>query len=270
MPEKLRVGISSGHFDWKTLDDAFRRCREEWDLDVLEIWSEQIGFPPDKETLGKLKHLSAERGVALSYHAPFVGQYDLAQSDPGRSAMAVRELITIAGRMHAEFLVVHLGSNADKASGLRTAMSALSQNQGLIEKVRLKITVEVVPTLWGRQIGDTPEDFENLFRSLDRPWLGFNLDFAHAQLNKNLDVMIDRLAAKLTYAHVHDTRGDVDEHLGYGMGIIDWPHALKRVLSRGFRGPFIVEFPEFQGLERIQRFLLDIRNLSAEADAVSA
>ena len=270
MSEKLRVGISSGHFEWKALDEAFKRCREGWGLDVLEIWSEQIGFPPDKETTSALRHLSAEHGVALAYHAPFVGQYDLAQSDASRSAMVLRELITIAGRMQAEFLVVHLGSNADKAAGLRTAMSALSQNAGLIEKVHLKIAVEVVPALWGRQIGDAPEDFETLFRALDRPWLGFNLDFAHAQLNKNLDAMIDRLSNRLIYAHVHDTRGDLDEHLGYGMGVIDWPHALQRVLATGFRGPFVIEFPEFHGSERMQRFLDDLRTWAAAADAVAS
>lgn len=266
--EPLRIGISSGHFEWKTLEEAFRRCREGWGLDVLEIWSEQIGFPPDKETCAALRHLSAVHKIALSYHAPFLGQYDLAHSDPSRSAMILHELIGVCGRIHAEFLVVHLGSNPDKAAGLRGAMSALAQNQGLIEKQRLKVVVEVVPTLWGHQVGDVPEDFEQLFRTLDRPWLGFNLDFGHAHLNKNFDALIERLAHKLMYAHVQDTRGDLDEHLGYGMGVIDWPYALRRALATGFRGPFVIEFPEFHGLEHIDKFLHDLRAHAAAADAL--
>jgi sugar phosphate isomerase/epimerase len=264
--EPLRIGISSGHFEWKTLEEAFKRCREGWGFDVLEIWSDQIGFPPDRETSSSLRRLSAAHGMALSFHAPFVGQYDLAQADSSRSAMALNELIGVCGRIHAEFLVVHLGSSLDKEAGLRGAMSALAQNQGMIEKLRLKVVVEVVPTLWGHQVGDVPEDFERLFRTIDRSWLGFNLDFGHAQLNRNLDALIDRLGHKLMYAHVQDTRGDLDEHLGYGMGIIDWPRALRRALATGFRGPFVIEFPEFHGLERIDRFLSDLRAHAAAAD----
>ncbi len=267
MSEPLRIGISSGHFEWKTLEEAFRRCREGWGLDVLEIWSDQIGFPPDKETCATLRHLATAHHMALSYHAPFLGQYDLAQRDASRSAMILHELIGVCGRIHAEFLVVHLGSNPDKPAGLRAAMSALAQNQGSIEKLRLKIVVEVVPTLWGHQVGDVPEDFEQLFRTIDRSWLGFNLDFGHAQLNKNFDVLVDRLSHKLMYANVQDTRGDLDEHLGYGMGVIDWPHALRRALATGFRGPFIIEFPEFHG-DCIEKFLRDLRAQAAAADAL--
>lgn len=264
---KLRIGISSGHFEWKGLREAFRRCHDEWELNLLEVWSEQIGFPPDKETAASLKQLSQEFGVAVSYHAPFTGQYDLAQSDPARSALVLRELITVCGRIHAEFLIVHLGSNPDKATGLRGAMSAIIQNISLIERLHLKIAVEVVPSLWGRQVGDLPEDFERLFRTVDRPWLGLNLDYGHAQLNKNLDPFLDKLGHKISYAHVQDTRGDLDEHLPYGMGKVDWPHALTRTLATGFRGPFVIEFPEFHGTDKFKAFLNDIHSLAATADA---
>jgi sugar phosphate isomerase/epimerase len=201
--------------------------------------------------------------MALGYHAPFVGQYDLAQSDPGKSAMVLRELLGICSRIRAEFLVVHLGSNPDKAVGLRGAMSAIAQNQGLIEKMRLKIAVEVVPGLWGHQVGVTPGDFEPLFRAMDRPWLGLNLDYGHAQLNKNLHEFITKLGHKIIYAHVQDTRGDLDEHLGYGMGVIDWKKALASTLATGFRGPFIIEFPEFHGADKVARFIDDLRMLAA-------
>ena len=268
MGESLRVGISSGHFEWKVLEEAFRRCRTDWGFDTLEVWSEQIGFPPDKETCGELRRLSAEYDVAIGYHAPFVGQYDLAQSDPARSALVLRELLGVCGRIRAEFLVVHLGSNRDKDVGLRGAMSAFAQNQGLIEKQRLKIAVEVVPTLWGHQVGDMPADFESLFRAFDRPWLGLNLDYGHAQLNRNLHEFIDRLGRKILYAHVQDTRGDLDEHLGYGMGVIDWKQALGRTLATGFRGPFVIEFPQFHGADKTEHFLDNLRALAAAADAM--
>lgn len=266
---ELRTGISSGHFEWRDLDEAFRRCRQEWGFDVLEIWSEQIGFPPDRKTCAELRRLSRQHGIALGYHAPFVGEYDLGRSDVARSGLVLRELLEVCSRIHAEFLVVHLGSNPDKEAGLRSAMSAFSQNQILIEKHGLKIAVEVTPAVWGNQVGDTVEAFEQLFRTIDKPWLGLNLDYGHAQLNESLHAFIDRLGPKIIYAHVQDTRGDLDEHLGYGMGIIDWEQALRKTIEAGFRGPFVVEYPEFHGVDKTERFLRDLKTYAGITEAGS-
>ena len=266
MKTPLRIGISSGHFEWKSLEEAFRRCRSEWGFDTLELWSEQIGFPPNKETCEEIRRLRRKYDLSLGYHAPFIGDYDLAQSDAARSAMVLRELLGVCAHIHAEFLVVHLGSNADKQLGLRCAMSGFAQNRGLIEKHNVKIALEVVPTLWGRQVGDTVADFELCFRAVDRPWLGLNLDYGHAQLNGNLAEFIEKLGHKILYAHVQDTRGDLDEHLGYGMGVIDWKQALTGTLDAGFRGPFVVEYPYFHGPDKIERFLHDLRALTKIAD----
>lgn len=265
MGASLRTGISSGHFEWKCLEDAFRRCRSQWDFDTIEIWSEQIGFPPDRETSAELKRLSREHNVAVAYHAPFVGDYNLAGSDAARSALVLRELLGVCHRIHAEFLVLHLGSSGDKQTGLRRAMSAFAQNELFIEKHRMKIAVEVVPAVWGSQVGDTVADFQELFRTIDKPWLGLNLDYGHAQINGSLHEFIEKLGHKILYAHVQDTRGDLDEHLGYGMGTVDWRRALRETLETGFRGPFVIEYGEFHGPEVTERFLRDLRTLAAAA-----
>jgi len=265
----LRIGISSGHFEWKSFEEAFSRCRSEWGFDTLELWSEQIGFPPNKEICDEIRGLRRKYNLSLGYHAPFVAGYELAQSDASRSAMVLRELLGVCAHLHVEFLVVHLGANLDKPLGLRCAMSGIAQNRGLIEKHNVKIALEVVPTLWGRQIGDTVEDFELLFRTIDRPWLGLNLDYGHAQLNGTLAEFIEKLGDKIIYAHVQDTRGDLDEHLGYGMGVIDWQRALTATLETGFRGPFVVEYPSFHGPDKTERFLHDLRSLAKIVDARS-
>jgi sugar phosphate isomerase/epimerase len=146
-------------------------------------------------------------------------------------------------------------------------MSAISQNVVTIEKLRLRIALEIVPSLWGNQVGDRVEDFEHLFRNIDRHWLGLALDYGHARLNRNLDQVIERLGERIIYAHVNDNRGDADEHLGYGMGVIDWGNALRATLRSGFRGPFVVEYPEFHGADKTERFLQDLRGYLREVQA---
>jgi len=270
MGEPLRTGISSGHFEWKDIEHAFRRCRDEWAFDILEIWGEQLGYPPPKGTGRELKRLSNEYGVAVSYHAPFFGQYDLACHNPSRSGLILNELLTVCKRCGVEFLIVHLGSNPDRQAGLRSALSAISQNLVTIEKLKLRLAVEIVPSLWGNQVGDRVEDFESLFRSMDRHWLGLALDYGHARLNNNLEEVIERLDDRIIYAHINDNKGEADEHLGYGMGVIDWGEALRETLRAGFRGPFVIEYPEFHGLDKTERFLQDLRDYHQEIEALES
>jgi sugar phosphate isomerase/epimerase len=266
---RLRTGISSGHFDWQTLEEAFRRCRNDWGFDVLEIWSEQIGYPPDRKVCADVKVLAEKHEIAIGYHAPLFGEYDLARHGASQGGLIIRELLQVCNRMRVEFLTIHLGTNPDRQAGLRSAMSAISQNGLQIEKQRVKIAIECVPTVWGNQVGDRVEDFELIFRALDHPWLGLNLDFGHAQLNRNLDQFIARVGDRIIYCHIHDNRGDIDEHLGYGMGTIDWTRSLRALLSTGFRGPFVIEYPEMHGADKTARFLADLRTHCISCDALN-
>lgn len=255
MSKELVTGISSGHLDWKTLEELFTRCQREWGFQVVEIWSEQVGYPPDRQTTAELRRLAVKHDMRLAYHAPLHGDYDLAHRDAARAGLVLREVLRVCGRIGIEFLVVHLGTNPARERGLRSAMSAFAQNRGLIVKQKTKIVIENVPTVWGDQVGDRVGDFEAVFRVVDQPWLGLCLDYGHASLNGNLFEILEKLGSRLMYTHVHDNRGEGDDHLGYGMGTIDWSKALRETLKLDFTGPFVIEFPEFHGRDKAERFL---------------
>ena len=258
MIEGLITGISSGHLEWKSLDELFRRARHELGLDLVEIWSEQIGYPPDRESCAELRRLAAEHNVLLGYHGPLHGDYELAHRDPSRAAAVLHEILHVCARIGVRYLVMHLGSNPDRQLGLRSAMSALAQNRLLIEKQRLTLVLEVVPSAWTDQVGDRVSDFEAIFSIFDKPWLGLCLDYGHASLNGNLFEILDKLGDRILYAHINDNNGLADDHLGFGMGKVDWTRALRQTFKTPFRGPFVIEYPEFHGRDKTQRFLTDL------------
>jgi len=252
------TGISSGHLEWKTLTELFQRSRKEFGFDLIEIWSEQIGYPPTREVCSELRKLAKEHNIILGYHGPLHGDYDLAHRDATRAGMVLREILRVTARIGVTYLVMHLGSNPDRQLGLQSAMSALAQNRVLIEKQNIHIVLEVVPTVWGDQVGDLVSDYETIFSAIDKPWLGLCLDYGHASLNGNLFEFIDKLGHKILYAHVNDNQGKSDDHLGFGMGTVDWTRALRESLKVGFEGPFVVEYPEFHGRDKTERFLTDL------------
>ena len=120
--------------------------------------------------------------------------------------------------------------------------------------------------MWGDQVGDLVSDFETIFSAIDKPWLGICLDYGHAWLNGNLFEFLDKLGHKLMYTHVHDNQGEADDHLGFGMGKIDWTRVLRETFKTGFRGPFVVEYPEFHGRDKTERFLTDLTALVQKSD----
>lgn len=264
MAEALVTGISSGHIEWKSLEELFQRTRNEFNFDLIEIWSEQIGYPPDREACVELRRLAKEHNIILGYHGPLHGDYDLAHRDSSRAAMVLNEILRVCARIDVRYLVMHFGPNPDRQLGLRSAMSALAQNQGLIEKQRIKIVIEVVPSSWNDQVGDRISDFETIFTAFDRPWLGLCLDYGHASLNGNLFEIIEKLGHKILYTHVNDNMGTTDDHLGYGMGKVDWSRALRETLKTHFRGPFVIEYPEFHGRDKTERFLTDLAAFDRE------
>ncbi len=109
MIEGVITGISSGHLEWKSLPELFRRSREEFGFDVIEIWSEQIGYPPTRAVCAELRKLSKEYHITLGYHGPLHGDYDLAHRDASRAGIVLREVLRIAGRIGVTYLVMHLG-----------------------------------------------------------------------------------------------------------------------------------------------------------------
>ncbi len=62
----------------------------------------------------------------------------------------------------------------------------------------------------------------DVVRGIQRPNLDINLDIGHAHCNSRTPVVgwIEALGPLIGYVHLHDNRGDEDEHLGLGQGNI--------------------------------------------------
>src|SRR5690606_2483863 len=83
-----------------------------------------------------------------------------------------------------------------------------------------------------------------LFSLLDHPHIALTIDVGHAHVSGNLEELMHRFAHRWAYTHLADNHGSADDHLGPGMGGIDWHHFASIVAARETNGPFIYEFPE--------------------------
>jgi sugar phosphate isomerase/epimerase len=202
-----------------------------------------------------LQQWLAEAGLELhGVHAPigesFSGErwgppLTLASSDADTRARAMEEAeraLQIARRIPFAVLVAHLGlprsqrpsATDNSRDGARRSIEELLR---LAAPLGVKIALEVIPNELSRA-GALVYFIEQV---LDNPAAGICLDFGHAHMDGDLVDAIETVSEHVITTHVHDNRGQTDDHLVPFEGSIDWPSALTAVQKVGYEGTLLLE-----------------------------
>jgi sugar phosphate isomerase/epimerase len=184
---------------------------------------------------------------SISVHAPFFG-IDL--SNPIRPALnaMVRTLETSlrnTGKLGAEVWVVHGGrhngySHFYPGQDWRTNTESLKSLMKLAEDIGVRMAVE---NLWKDQLLCSVEDILR-FSEETGGQARFALDIGHANLTGHPDEFIPALGNSLIHVHASDNNGEFDEHLGVGLGTLDWKKIIAQLKQANYRGMVIAEVTE--------------------------
>lgn len=89
----------------------------------------------------------------------------------------------------------------------------------------------------------TPESLIPVFDKVDN--LFFHLDVGHAQVAGRSENLTNKFIAnfkdKLVHVHISDNKGNNDDHLPIGTGIIDWKDMLKQLKRVGYNNTITLE-----------------------------
>ncbi len=86
--------------------------------------------------------------------------------------------------------------------------------------------------------------------------IGLALDTGHANLNGEVDGFLKAFPDKLVHVHAHDNYGQSDQHLGIGLGNINWKSFAKLFKKTSFDGIVIVE-----SVEHLDESVENLKNL---------
>ncbi len=224
--QTIELSAARSHFDYHD-DDA---------IDALAGW------------------LSESRLELHSMHAPTyetnekghrIGALSTASGDEGRrtaAVAAVRAALQVARRVPLRVLVVHLGVISDEASSSRdnrpdAARRSLEDIVGYASEVGVRVAIEVIPNALSE-----PEALVRLIEEdLEGIDVGVCLDFGHAHLMGDIGDAIETLSGHLWTTHVHDNRGQRDEHLAPFAGTIDWGRAIMETQKIGYDDVWMLE-----------------------------
>jgi sugar phosphate isomerase/epimerase len=185
-----------------------------------------------------------EAGVrTLTFHAPFHDVWPGAHDEEARrfAVHRVSQAISLAPLFRPEGIVVHGGYfnwlfDFRPQEWLESARRAFGELAGCAEKAGTRLFVENV-------FDEDPEHLLRLREAVGSPRLLFCLDPGHAALFSRVPIhrWAEAFGKAIGLMHVHDNRGQRDDHLPAGEGTINYRGVLLAAVDAGARPILTVE-----------------------------
>jgi sugar phosphate isomerase/epimerase len=182
--------------------------------------------------------------VPVSMHAPFGGRLDLSDADEHRLQDTLQTVLTAASalaRLGGSVLVAHptdiVRYGEDVQARLHRAANSLRVLTQGCKKLGLILAIESpLPHL----VGGHPDEFAWLLQHVG-PDARVCLDTGHTSLGGHWRRFVDIAGHRLVHVHAHDNRGQFDDHLPPGEGLVAW-HDIKSTLQQvNYDGWIILE-----------------------------
>jgi sugar phosphate isomerase/epimerase len=183
--------------------------------------------------LTTVARLLADTGRRPTVHAPF---FDLS---PGAMEPMVRKItlhrltqaLQAAGTLGAHLMVVHPGYDRWRypklaSTWVEQAASTFTPLLVLAEQFDCRLALENI-------YEDTPGTLTALVERLGSPWFGHCFDIGHWRLfgSTPQTEWLAAIASRLLHLHLHDNRGENDDHLPVGEGSIDFTPLFNRLAT---------------------------------------
>ena len=244
-----RFGVSTHLFHESRLTREHLAHIAAHGFDSVELFATRTHFDyHDVHAVARLAEWLSDTRLELhSLHAPiceglkggrWVGSFSNASGDATRRAAALAETraaLQVAHHIPCRFLVVHLGvpSTGQRPPGDNqpdAARWSLEDIVTMAADVGVRVAVEVIPN----QLSSAVELVRLIEDHFDGVDVGICLDYGHAHLMGDLGEAIETVSGYLCTTHLHDNRGQSDDHLVPFAGTIDWAAASVETQKIGY------------------------------------
>lgn len=250
----MRFGLSTHLFHGERLARQHFETIRASGFDLVEVFATRTHIDyHDARHLDQVRGWLDDLGVsANSVHGPICESftrgvwgrsYSNASTQPARREEAIAETraaFDAARRLGAASLVIHLGlprfqeipPGDNDPGAVKRSIEALAQAAA---DTGVRLALEVMPNALS-----TPDALLDVLDELEID-AGICLDFGHAHLEGGAPEAAEALSGHVTTTHVHDNKGQLDNHLVPFEGTIDWAATLMAMSKVGYSGPLIFE-----------------------------
>ncbi len=135
----------------------------------------------------------------------------------------IKRAIESAEILPFRYLNLHVGLAGESFSEQKFehALSSIEHLRAFAKPLGVRLLLE---NLLGEMAA--PVHLAELIRALHYDDIGICLDLGHAHIEPGIEQAFESVRPLLRSVHVHDNRGDKDEHLWPGAGSIDWKKTM--------------------------------------------
>ncbi|MGE5573337.1 MAG: sugar phosphate isomerase/epimerase family protein [Bacteroidota bacterium] len=225
--------------------------------------------------IARLRRLGEKHGLGYSMHAPYY-EVNIGSLNEGIRRASLGETIKaidLAAELGCAYLTIH-GGQLSKNDVSETLLDMVRHNtiQSLKAIYAHCASRGIVPCLenrnpssgTNRKIGTTPAELAQLCEAVG-PEVGITLDLGHANLSamNALDFVEAVGPDRIKLMHLHDNRGEADDHAAIGSGAIDYSAFVARYVSGGWSFPLAIECKRFEdtlvSVRTLRRMLSEAR-----------
>jgi sugar phosphate isomerase/epimerase len=250
----MRFGLSTHLYHGERLSRQHFETIRASGFDLVEVFATRTHIDyHDARHLDQVRGWLDDLGVtANSVHGPICESftqgvwgrsYSNASTQAARRDEAIAETrlaFDAARRLGASSLVVHLGlprfqeipPGDNDPGAVRRSIEALARAAA---DTGVALALEVMPNPLS-----TPDALLDVLDELEID-AGICLDFGHAHLEGGAPEAAEVLSGHMITTHVHDNKGQLDNHLVPFEGSIDWAATLMAMSKVGYSGPLIFE-----------------------------
>jgi sugar phosphate isomerase/epimerase len=140
----------------------------------------------------------------------------------------IKRALEVAEQVPLRYLILHLGEREDSWSprSLENALTALEHLRAFANPLGVKLLVENI-----QNEVTQPRNLLEIIHVGHFSDIGVCLDVGHAHLGDGVATTIAELRSQIRSTHLHDNKGDRDEHLWPGDGTIAWDETISELKS---------------------------------------
>ena len=175
----------------------------------------------------------------------------------------VRRAIEVSDSIPFEFLILHLGIPGESYSleKFDAAFSSIEYLRLFAKQLGVRILLENIPNELS-----TPPRLLQFLQYTKLPDVALCFDIGHAHLTTGVDKSFKILKDFIVSTHVHDNRGETDDHLFPFEGSIDWKRMVKHFQRASKQFPVLFELRDYGESEDP---LARVRSVMAKFDFLS-
>ena len=257
----MQPGLSTHVFLEQRLHPGMLDALHQGGACTIEIFAARHHFDyTDRSAVREIASWFRANDVAATLHQPlFTDSHwsrhvapNLNLIDPEKSRRIdsmdeVKRALEAAEQIPIAAAVLHLGLKDEpwNTRALENSLTAIEHLKAFAHPLGVRILLENL-----QNDVTTPEHLLEILKVGHFNNVGICLDVGHAHLaappnenqpNKGIDDAFELLAPRIAELHLHDNRGQKDDHLWPGSGSIDWKNLAKHIAALPANTPGILE-----------------------------